>query len=129
MRLMGMECTDFGEFKEYAGHYYALSGSKYTFSQAKQIAENNSGYLAIPNDSAENTFLATTFGTTWIGIYDPNLSQNGLCYPGNTCSTNTSRFLTVKNTSITYANWASGEPNNVIYDYDLISGKQMVATW
>lgn len=127
MRLMGMECTDFGEFKEYAGHYYALSGLKYTFSQAKQIAENNSGYLAIPNDSAENTFLATTFGTTWIGIYDPNLSQNGLCYPGNTCSTNTSRFLTVKNTSITYANWASGEPNNVIYDYDLISGKQMVA--
>jgi len=28
MRLMGMECTDFGEFKEYAGHYYALSGLK-----------------------------------------------------------------------------------------------------
>jgi len=126
MRLLGMECSDFGEFKEYAGHYYALSGSKYTFSQAKQIAENNSGYLAIPNDSAENTFLASTFGTAWIGIYDPNFTQSDLCHTVS-CATNASRFITIKNTPLTYANWANMEPDNRVYSTDIINGKQMVS--
>lgn len=125
--LWSMQCTDFGEFKEYGGHYYAITGMKYTFSQAKQIAENNGGYIAIPNDAGENNFLATTFGATWIGVYDPSLSQLGLCYFGNVCSVNASRFSTVKNTALSYSNWANGEPNNAVYEYDIVNGKQMVA--
>lgn len=125
--LNAMECTDFGDFKSYGGHYYAISGSKYTFAQAKQIAENNNGYIAIPNDSSENNFLATTFGTGWIGVYDPNYTQTGLCYYGNTCATNSSRFVTVKNTALTYFNWASGEPSNSVFEYDIVNGKSLVA--
>lgn len=125
--LLAMQCTDFGEFKQYGTHYYALSGTKFTFAQAKQIAENNGGYIAIPNDAGENNFLATTFGTAWIGVYDPSLSQLGLCYSGNVCTVNASRFSTVKNTPLSYSNWANGEPNNAVYEYDIVDGKQMVA--
>lgn len=125
--LLAMQCTDFGEFKQYGTHYYALSGTKFTFAQAKQIAENNGGYIAIPNDAGENNFLATTFGTAWIGVYDSSLSQLGLCYSGNVCTVNASRFSTVKNTPLSYSNWANGEPNNAVYEYDIVDGKQMVA--
>lgn len=125
--LNAIECTDFGEFKSYGGHYYVLSGSKYTYAQAKQIAENNDAYLAIPNDSGENSFLASTFGTAWIGIYDPTQTQSSLCYYGSVCGTTASRFVTVKNTALTYTNWATSEPSNSVYEYDIIDGKQMVS--
>jgi len=58
--LFAMVCSDFGEFKQYGSHYYAITGSKYTFAQAKQIAENNGGYLAIPDNVGENSFFKQT---------------------------------------------------------------------
>lgn len=125
--LSGIECTDFGAFKQYNGHYYAISGNKLTFAQAKQIAENNNGYLAIPNDAGENNFLATTFGTGWIGIYDPSFTQTNLCYYGNTCSISSIRFKTVKGLALSYQNWAVGEPSNSVFQYDILDGKNLVA--
>ncbi len=127
LSLLAMQCTDFGEFKHYGEHYYAITGAKFSFAHAKQIAENNGGYLAIPNTAAENTFLSSSFGTAWIGIYDPSLSQSGLCYWGQTCPHNTARFKTVKNEPLSYTNWISGEPNNALYEYDIVGGKQMVS--
>jgi len=127
LSLLAMQCTDFGEFKHYGEHYYAITGAKFSFAHAKQIAENNGGYLAIPNTAAENTFLSSSFGTAWIGIYDPSLSQSGLCYWGQTYPHNTARFKTVKNEPLSYTNWISGEPNNALYEYDIVGGKQMVS--
>ena len=125
---LALSCDALSEFKEYGGKYYAISSKKLTWNAAKIIAENNGGYLAIPDDHNENQFLAKTFGGGWIGFYDPNYSNN-YCNEGAVCTPNYNRFRTVKNEPITnkYKNFATGEPNNIIYQDDIIDGKAMVS--
>ena len=86
--LFAINCGDYGgEFKSYGSHYYAITGNTMDFETAKEFANANSGYLAIPNSSGENSFIKDMIGAnseSWIGVYDPNKSTN-YCFD-TTCS-------------------------------------------
>ncbi len=116
-----INCGDFtGEFKTYGGHYYAVTGNKMSFENAKNFASANGGYLAIPNSSGENTFIKSLIGgnnEAWIGIYDPNYTQS-LCFTANCFSTNRTRFKTVKNQTLSYQNWDSIDVENQFLEGD-----------
>jgi conjugal transfer mating pair stabilization protein TraN len=123
-----LSCGAFSEFKKYGGKYYAISADKLTWDVAKAVAENNGGYLAIPDDMAENNFMANTFGGGWIGIYDPHFSSE-YCNEGSICTSSPNRFMTVRGDSIVglFQNFAPGEPSNTIYSNDIIDGKAFVS--
>lgn len=126
--LNAMNCSDYKDFQLFNGHYYSVSIDKLTFDSAKQIAINNGGYLAIPNTQAENDFIKTLIGggsIAWIGIHDPNKLQN-YCY-GNNCTYDSSRFKDVKNNSLLYKNFYPNQPDNLVKQYDVVEGKQMVS--
>lgn len=126
--LNAMNCSDYKDFQLYNGHYYSVSIDKLTFDDAKQIAINNGGYVAIPNTQAENDFIKTLIGggsIVWIGIHDPNKLQN-YCY-GSNCAYDASRFKDVKNNSLLYKNFYSNQPDNLVKQYDEVDGKQMVS--
>lgn len=121
-------CSDYGDFKEYGGHYYSTTVKKLTFKDAKLLAENSGGYLAIPNSSSENAFIAGLIKDgeySWIGIHDPSLTAN-YCYSTSNCSRDDSRFKTVKNTALSYKNWAEYQPDNLVMEYDVMDGKEQV---
>ena len=126
--LNAMNCSDYKDFQLFNGHYYSVSIDKLTFDSAKQIAINNGGYLAIPNTQAENDFIKTLIGggsIAWIGIHDPNKLQN-YCY-GTNCAYDSSRFKDVKNNSLLYKNFYPNQPDNLVKQYDVVEGKQMVS--
>ncbi len=128
-----INCSSFGgEFKEFDGHYYVLT-NKMSFEKAKQFAIANDGYIAIPNNKAENDFLKSFINSnaeSWIGIYDPNYSQN-FCLTNNCFSTNRLRFKTVKNGNLVYQNWDYNDVENKIIDGDQtigIDGVRLIVT-
>lgn len=126
--LNAMNCSDYKEFQLFNGHYYTISVDKLTFESAKQIAKNNGGYLAIPNSQAENDFIKKLIGggsVGWIGVEDPNKIQN-YCY-GSNCIYDPSRFKDVKGNSLIYKNFHSQQPDNLVKQYDVVDGKQMVS--
>ena len=126
--LNAMNCSDYKDFQLYNGHYYSVSIDKLTFEDAKQIAINNGGYVAIPNTQAENDFIKTFIGggsIAWIGIHDPNKLQN-YCY-GTNCAYDASRFKDVKNNSLLYKNFYSNQPDNLVKQYDEVDGKQIIS--
>ena len=117
--LNAMNCSDYKDFQLYNGHYYSVSIDKLTFEDAKQIAINNGGYVAIPNTQAENDFIKTLIGgrsIAWIGIHDSNKLQN-YCY-GTNCAYDSSRFKDVKNNSLLYKNFYLNQPDNLVKEYD-----------
>lgn len=113
-----MVCDDFSEFKEYGGHYYTITANRMSFTQAMKAAASAGGYIAIPDNAGENSFLAQNYPNSWIGIYDPQYTQNPCI--GVTCGVfDASRFQTVKNTVPAYTNWYVTEPNNLIKPNDV----------
>jgi len=127
--LNAMNCSDYQDFKIYKEHYYSVSVHKLTFENAKKIAENNGGFLAIPNDELENDFIKDLMGggsVAWIGIYDPNKRQN-YCYYGTRCFADSTRFRDIKGNSLFYKNFATNQPDNLVKKYDVVDGKEMVA--
>jgi len=125
----GLNCSSVTAIKEYNGHYYTITAHKLTFLEAKQFAEDNGGYLAIPNDSAENDFLKSLIPTpkyAWIGIYDSSYTSN-YCYENQTCVYDDSRFKDIKGNALNYTNWANKQPDNLVKSYDVVDGKQMVS--
>ncbi|MFA7084716.1 MAG: C-type lectin domain-containing protein, partial [Arcobacteraceae bacterium] len=97
LNLNAMNCSDYKDFQLFNGHYYSVSINKLTFENAKQIAINNGGTLAIPNSQAENNFIKNLIGggsIGWIGIYDPNKIQN-FCFDSANCLYDSTRFRTV----------------------------------
>ncbi|WP_141071116.1 conjugal transfer protein TraN [Campylobacter fetus] len=111
-------CDDFSEFKEYGGHYYTITANRMSFTQAMKAATSAGGYIAIPDSAAENSFLAKNYPNSWIGIYDPQYTQNSCI--GTACGKfDASRFKTVKNVAPTYTNWHTTEPNNLIKPTDV----------
>ncbi len=91
--------TGFGTYQDYNGHRYFKSNSTYTWKQAKAICDSLKGYLTIPNNSGENTFLKTMAAgsLTWIGISD-EITEG--------------KYLSVFGDSVSYFNWKSGQPDN-----------------
>ena len=91
-----------------------------SFQNAKNFAQANNGYLAIPNTLAENNFIKGIVGSNneaWIGIYDPNYTQS-LCFTNNCYSTSRSRFKTVQGTSLSLQNWDSTDIENQFMEND-----------
>ena len=124
-----LNCSLVREVKEYGGHYYAVTTGATTFLEAKKFAEDNEGYLAIPNSSGENSFIQSLIPKPnygWIGIYDPDYTTN-YCYEKDTCAYNDDRFVDIKGNGLSYTNWADKQPDNLVKHYDIFKGKQMVS--
>ncbi|MCT7595109.1 conjugal transfer protein TraN [Aliarcobacter butzleri] len=122
------KCTDIKDLKQHNGHYYGITTNTMTFDEAKKFAESKGGYLAIPNNAAENNFLKSILGGrngAWIGIYDPNYSSNYSYSKGQ--KINPSRFKDIKGNSLSYSYWESTQPDNFVDEYDAYDGKQMVS--
>ena len=124
-----LNCSLVREVKEYGGHYYAVTTGATTFLEAKKFAEDNGGYLAIPNSSGENSFIQSLIpkpNYAWIGVYDPDYTTN-YCYEGDTCAYDNDRFIDIKGNGLSYTNWADKQPDNLVKHYDIFKGKQMVS--
>lgn len=103
------------------GHYYAKTNSRTSFDTIRVSAQNDKGYLAIPDSKEENEFIKTLVGgntEAWIGIFDPNYAKN-YCYDNASCFFDDARFRNVKSQVLTYKNWASYEPNNFLENTDI----------
>ena len=95
--------------EQYDDHEYYFFADTVNWQTAKKICEAKGGYLAIPNNAEENAFIISGIKKaskeqTWIGITD--IAQEGV-------------WRDVKGNSLTYTNWASGQPDNYqgIEDY------------
>ncbi|MCR2114037.1 conjugal transfer protein TraN [Campylobacter upsaliensis] len=126
----GITCTDYNDFKQFNGHYYTATVKKMTFDEAKKLAKDSGGYLAIPNSKTENDFLVSLVkgaNFAWIGIHDSNYTQN-FCKEGSAgCIYDSSRFKTIKGEALSYKNFASKQPNNLLKQYDIVNGKEKVS--
>jgi conjugal transfer mating pair stabilization protein TraN len=104
---------------------YTIINKKYTFDEARTIAKQYGGYIAIPDNADENAwFIKQGWAGYWIGIHDPTKASN-YCYSDN-CLKSAARFRTIKGQSPNFSAWASGEPNNMIDRYDIVEGRNMV---
>jgi len=127
--VYALNCSSVTDIKKYNGHYYTITAHKLTFLEAKQFAEANGGYLAIPNSAEENNFLKSLIPTpkyAWIGVYDPSYMSN-YCYEGGSCLYDDSRFVDIKGNALIYTNWANNQPDNLVKSYDILNGKQLVS--
>ncbi len=66
----------------------------------------------VSDNEAGREILSYLNTTAWIGLHDPNLSPS---YN----SVDPSRFVWYDGTQVSYTNWASGEPNNVVFNEDI----------
>lgn len=122
------KCPDIQDLKQHNGHYYGITTNTMTFDEAKKFAESKGGYIAIPNNAAENTFLKSILGGRkggWIGVYDPSYSSNYSYSVGQ--KKNSSRFRDIKGNALSYAYWESSQPDNLIEEYDTYNGQQRVS--
>lgn len=129
--LLAVNCSSFKTFQTYNGHFYSTTVDRVKYDDAKTAAENDNGYLAIPNNAGENNFIKGLIGGNtgaWIGVYDPNKISN-YCYEnsGTICFNDDSRFKDVKNTLLGYKNWDTNEPNNLVRENDILNGISMVS--
>jgi hypothetical protein len=101
----------------YSGHTYVqISANTWTGAEAEAVTLG--GHLVTINDAAENTWVRATFATAigygnWIGLNDAASEGN---------------FVWSSGASVTYANWALGEPNN-LGDEDFVHFWGGTDTW
>jgi len=129
LNLYALNCSSIGDVKKYNGHYYVTTIHPLTFNQAKEFAENNGGYLAIPNSDNENNFIRNLVPSGkygWIGVYDPDYTTN-YCYGNDDCAYDTNRFVDIKGEPLIYSNWAENQPDNLVKSYDVYKGVQRVS--
>ena len=121
--LFAIDCNSMSSVSTFNGHYYAKTNSRTSFDTIRVSAQNDKGYLAIPDSKEENEFIKTLVGgntEAWIGIFDPNYAKN-YCYDNASCFFDDARFRNVKSQVLTYKNWASYEPNNFLENTDIDS--------
>lgn len=88
---------------EYNGHlYYLYPEVTQTWEEAQAYCQARGGHLAVINDAAENTALfnymkSQGYDSAYFGLSDAAQEDN---------------WQWVDGSSLTYTNWASGEPNN-----------------
>lgn len=84
------------------GHWYQLTPSGLTWQQAENWAVANGAHLTAINNAVENSWVASTFGVNlWIGLFQ---------LPGS--SEPAGGWTWSNGESVSYINWAPGEPNN-----------------
>ncbi|XP_078573298.1 C-type lectin-like [Branchiostoma floridae x Branchiostoma japonicum] len=96
------------------GVCYKAFAERKTYDEARQICAADGGLLAMPRDSATNTFIHELGGgeILWIGLNDRNNENQWLFEDGQNLA------------SAGYNNWSPGEPNDfhggedcaVVYD-------------
>gem|GEM_PF-4852592 len=81
------------------GSRYFCSLTSFTYSQAKSLAIQNGGHLAVICDQIENDFIATklTNDVVWIGLSD---------------EVNEGTFIWANGDNCTYTNWLGSDPND-----------------
>lgn len=89
----------------YDGHEYALILERATFPVAEALAETYGGYLATINDTAENSWLTSTFGPV---VPDPSNKYIMIGYHDSGHEGNW-QWIGPPNSGFTA--WNSGEPN------------------
>ena len=109
-------CSDFQEFKQFNGHFYALSAKRMSFDEARALASKSSSYLAVPNSESENDFLKSliNLGNAFIGVYDASKTSNYCTQGQSGCVYDDSRFQSINGSSLSYKNWATNQPDNQI---------------
>jgi hypothetical protein len=84
----------------YNGHTYLLTTTPKTWEEAQLEAQQYGGNLVTINDTAEEQWLKTTFGTAqylWIGLTDKDSEGN---------------FVWVNGEPVSYTNWSPSQPDN-----------------
>jgi len=122
------KCPSIKDLKQYNGHYYGITTNTMSFDEAKKFAQSKGGYLAIPNSASENNFLKSIVGGrkgAYIGVYDPNYSSIYSYFKGQ--KKNPQRFVDIKGNKLSYSNWQSTQPDNLVEEYDVYDGKQRVS--
>lgn len=103
------------------GHYYRLLSEPLTWPQAKAKAESLSyaggqGYLATITSASEQAFVSSIFG--------PSITANGPALAGAFQPSGSNEpgggWQWVTGEAFSYTNWASGEPNNVADQEDVL---------
>lgn len=92
----------------YNAHQYQLTSEFLFWSEAQTEALSLGGNLVTINDASEEAWLKETFGETegfWIGLNDQD--QEG-------------HFEWISGESVSYTNWAPGEPNNIGGEQDYV---------
>ncbi len=115
--------TTIGSPLYYNGHNYQLIGQG-TWDASEAFAQSMNGHLVTINDAAENAWLTTNFllpnptMNPWMGLNDGDNNGSWLWSSGETVS---------------YLNWAPGEPNfsferhgNI---YEATAGVNLVGKW
>ncbi len=95
----GGEIPGFIYMGSYNGHKYYCSKDKDLWPNAKQVCEQNGGYLAIINSAEENAYVASLLraSSAYIGLQD-KLTEG--------------TFSWVDGSSLSYTNWYPNQPNN-----------------
>jgi hypothetical protein len=97
------------------GHWYEFVAGAPTWQAARDAAAGTSfmgmtGYLATLTSAAENSFLhSITGGQGWVGASDEELEGSWRWATGPEAGT----VFWQDGTTLTYAAWNGGEPNNV----------------
>jgi len=107
----------------FAGHYYEyINDTGITWQEAEGAASQRyfngwKGYLATITSLEENDFIASTCkGQGWLGGSDAGIEGDWIWVTGPEAGTQIStetRYI-----PDSFENWASGEPNNYIYNID-----------
>jgi hypothetical protein len=90
----------------YMGHTYVLVSEPLNHENGVLVAASLGGYLAIPNDNQEQSFLASFSGNTsfWLGLHRERPGYYNKTFLRDT-----------DNQPATYTCWLPGEPNNGSY--------------
>ncbi len=83
---------------EFEGHHYFVSNNGTTWSNAKNICEEQGGHLATITSETENSFVANLNNDNlWIGFTDEASEGN---------------FYWITGEEVTYTNWGNSQPDN-----------------
>ena len=85
--------------------YRHLTGLE--FDDAVEACQTDGGYLARIDDVNEETYVRQTYGEVWIGVSDQETEGTFR----NIASNNATVFIS-PSTTVTYAHWVPGEPND-----------------
>lgn len=83
----------------FSGHHYLMVLNNLPWHQAKEACEKAGGHLAIITSKEENDFVENMAGrqAVWLGLTDEKTAGD---------------WRWVDGSRVTFAHWASGEPNN-----------------
>ena len=100
---------------KYRGFVY-YNNKTYALTTTEGFWEDFSNLAVVLDEGTNSLFVSLlsyySVGSAWIGLYDPNKTQNfGVVDP--------SRFVWRDGSSYSYSNWASGEPNNYVDGADI----------